>query len=231
MKRILALDTATRWGGLALIEQEGRGVSPVVVAELGIRVNETHAERLLPRIEHLLAEAGWEKDSVDAFVATRGPGSFTGIRVGLGTLRGLGLATGRPCFGVTSLEALAEAHGPAAEERVALIGAGRGEFYLARFDADGSPPAELEPPSVASEEQVVQGFTGAQVCLIPAAGTRFESSSPAALSQLRVARPPRGVAAAAGCLALLRAGGLDSPAPPLTPVYVRPPAVRIPRER
>ncbi len=229
MKRILALDTATRWGSLALVEQDAAGLPPLVVAELGIRVSETHAERLLPRIEQLLAEAGWEKGSLDAFVATRGPGSFTGIRVGLGTLRGLGLATGKPCFGVTSLEALAEAHGPAAAERVPLISAGRGEFYLARFDAEGSPPAELEPPWVASEEQVVSGFTEAQVFLIPAPGTRFQSSA-GVLSRLRVARPPRGVAAAAGCLVSMRAGGLDAPAPPLTPVYVRPPALRIPRE-
>ena len=65
-------------------------------------------------LETLFAESGCSRGDVDGYVATHGPGAFTGIRVALGTLRGLGLATGKPCIGITTLEAIAEAHGPAA---------------------------------------------------------------------------------------------------------------------
>ena len=228
MKRLLSIDTSTSWGGVALVEQEASGHPPTVVAEIGVRVGGSHAEHLLESIGRLLADSGWSKNDLEAFVATRGPGSFTGIRVGLGTLRGLGLATGRPCFGVTTFEALAEAGGPAACERVALIAAGRGELYGMRFDAEGSPPVEREPPWVAGERDVFQRFAGQDVRLIPAPGTRLELPS-AARAQL--ARPPRGLAAAAGTIVALRHPIFRSPAPPLAPVYVRPPDVRLERRR
>jgi tRNA threonylcarbamoyladenosine biosynthesis protein TsaB len=176
----------------------------------------------------LLADAGWCKSDPDAFVATRGPGSFTGIRVGLGTLRGLGLATGRPCFGVTTFEALAEACGPAGCERVALIDAGRGELYGMRFDAEGSPPVEREPPWVAEQGEVLERLAGQDVRLIPAPGTRLELPSAA---RAHLARTPRGLAAAAGTIVALRHPIVRLPAPPLAPVYVRPADVRLERRR
>ena len=111
MTRVLALDSSTWWGSAALVEQYGRETRPRVVAQHGTRVDGSHAEQLLQWIEQLLAEAGWSKTSLDAYAATRGPGSFTGVRIGLATIRGLSLVSGRPCFGVTTLEAIVEAHG------------------------------------------------------------------------------------------------------------------------
>ena len=144
MIRVLALDTSTAWGSVALVEQEGCENRPRVVAEHGERVDGAHAERLLHWIGQLLSGAGWSKTGFDAYATTRGPGSFTGVRVGLGTIRGLSLAAGRPCFGVTTLEAIVEAHGPADMDRIPLMDAGRGELYTARYDADSFPPVEVE---------------------------------------------------------------------------------------
>jgi tRNA threonylcarbamoyladenosine biosynthesis protein TsaB len=228
LKRLLSIDTSTWWGGVALVEQGPSGDAPTVVAEIGVRVGGSHAEHLLTSISRLLADAGWSKNDPEAFVATRGPGSFTGIRVGLGTLRGLGLATGRPCFGVTTFEALAEASGPARCERMALIGAGRGELYGMRFDPDGSPPVEREPPWVAGEREVLERVAGQDVRLIPAPGVRLELPS---ASRAHLARAPRGLAAAAGTIVAQRHPIVRSPAPPLAPVYVRPPDVRLERRR
>lgn len=224
MKRILALDTSTWWAGLALVEYDAAPESAEVVAELGVRVRGSHAERLLDSIERLLAEAGWSKNDVDAYAATRGPGSFTGVRVGLGTLRGLALASGRPCFGVTTLAALAEAHGPARHPRLALVGAGRGELYAGLFAPDGSPPRELEPPCVASEAHLLERFADRAPCWIAAFGTRLSSAAAPAAT-------PRGVAGAAGRLVALEHPGLPAAAPALVPVYVRPPDVRLPPQR
>ena len=92
--RLLAVDASTWWGGAALLDvYEG---APRLVADAGVHVEDSHAARLLPLVEGLLASAGWIKDSLDAYAATRGPGSFTGVRVGLGLVSGFALATSRP---------------------------------------------------------------------------------------------------------------------------------------
>ena len=83
--RILAIDTSTWWGSVALVERPEPGG---VTAELGMQVGKTHASALLSAIERLLEFAGWPRSSVGGYVATRGPGSFTGLRVGLGTITG-----------------------------------------------------------------------------------------------------------------------------------------------
>lgn len=230
MKRVLGLDTSTWWCALALVEQESAGELPRPVAELGMRVQRSHADRLLELADELLRRAGWAKSSLDGFVATRGPGSFTGIRVGLGTLRGLALAAGRPCVGVTTFEALVDAHGPAERDRVALIGAGRGELYGARFDAASCPPLSRGEPWLRPASGLAEACTG-EALLIPAWGIEAASlgvendSSP-----LRLAATPRTVAAAAARLALLR--GLPESEEPasIAPLYIRPPdAVLKPR--
>lgn len=226
MKRILAIDTSTWWGGVALVERTaGEGASSVV-AETGVWVEGSHAERLLATIERLLSDAGWSRNALDAFAATRGPGSFTGIRVGLGTLRGLGLATDRPCFGVTTLEALVEAAGPGEADRIGLIAAGRGELYGMRFDAGGAPPVEREPPWVAPAGEVAERLAGEHLRLVPAPGTVLDLPCG---SRCRVVRPPRGIAAAAGTIVSSRHPSLHGPEPPLAPVYIRPADVRLER--
>jgi tRNA threonylcarbamoyladenosine biosynthesis protein TsaB len=217
--RVLALDTSTRWGGIALVERGNDGSDPVVVAETGFLMGRTHADTLLLRVDWALSQAGWSKSGLDAFVATRGPGSFTGIRVALGTVVGLSVGSGRPCVGVGSLEALAEAHGPAERERLAVIGAGRGELYGQRFDAASSPPVPLESPWVGPPSRTADN---GGVVLIPAPGDdpgpRREALPPGGLA----VRAPRGAAAAAGRIALAR--GLDRSAPEeIAPLYVRPP--------
>ena len=226
MKRVLALDTSTWWGGVGLVEQSVGG-TPQVVAELGVRVEHSHATGLLGRIDLVLAEAGWSKQQLDGFVAVRGPGSFTGVRVGLGVLQGLGVATGRPCLGVTSLEAIAEAHGPARRDRVSLVGAGRGEVYGARFDPRSSPPREIVAPWLGPAEKALEGAEAGAV-LICAPG----SVEPVAELDLDPARyrsvpAPRSIAAAAGRLALLGRAVRSDQDRPLSPLYLRPPDAEI----
>jgi tRNA threonylcarbamoyladenosine biosynthesis protein TsaB len=216
--RILALDTSTWWGSIALVSGEQSHDEVEVAAELGARVRDSHADRLLHRIDLLLAEAGWPKSSLDLYAATRGPGSFTGIRVGLGTIRGLSLATGRPCAGVTTLEALAEAHGPADRERMPVMDAGRGEFYGARFDPASTPPRTIDEPWLGNAARAL-GPSG-PVVMIPGPGTRID---PARLpAGAAVARATRNVAAAVGRLVLLR-GTVERGEGVLAPLYLRPP--------
>jgi len=228
--RVLSVDTSTWWGGLALIERDAPSGRVRTVADVGLQVQRSHADRLLESADWLLARAGWAKSSLDGFVATRGPGSFTGIRVGLGTIRGLALAADRPCTAVTTFEALAEAHGPAERDRVALLGAGRGEVYGARFDADSSPPEPRGEPWLCPQSRLLDSCAGECVLIFAPGSEEASAVVERARPGLRVAATPRSVAAAAARVALARgfpaAGGPAS----LSPLYIRPPdAVLKPR--
>jgi tRNA threonylcarbamoyladenosine biosynthesis protein TsaB len=215
---VLAVDVSTWWGGAALVERSHERAEPETVAEIGLWVRDSHAEHLLVWIDLLLREAGWPRTCLDAYAATRGPGSFTGIRVGLGTVQGLAIATGRPCHGVVTLEALAEAAGPASGERLCLMDAGRGELYGARYDGRSSPPRALEEPWLRPASSAFDGARDGGVA-IPAPGTDL---SPLPLPEGASHTPsPRGIAAAVGRLVARQAEGA-LPAP-LTPLYIRPP--------
>ncbi|HEX4825023.1 MAG TPA: tRNA (adenosine(37)-N6)-threonylcarbamoyltransferase complex dimerization subunit type 1 TsaB [Candidatus Polarisedimenticolaceae bacterium] len=222
MMRLLAIDTSTWWGGAALVETSAGG--PRLVAEIGLGVDDSHAAHALAIVEALLSVAGWPKSSLDAYVAARGPGSFTGIRVAMGLARGLGLASGRPCLGVGTLDAMAEAFGPAPHDRVPLLDAGRGEVYGARFDPASTPPCALSEPWVAAPETALDG--GASVVFGPGA-ERHATALRAAGYRDPIGRGATSVAAGAARIAArLRADAGDVD---FTPLYVRPPDAKLPR--
>ena len=199
MNRVAAIDTSTWWCGVALAERKPGGAQ--VVAEAGLLVRESHSRHLLALLEKLLAEAGWARTGLDAYAATRGPGSFTGVRVGLGTVRGLALAADRPCHGIGTLDALAAANGPESIDRIPVMGAGRGELYAARFDGASFPPRLLAGPEVGRPGRLLCRAGGPAALFGPGA----ESHREVLLgtedgSWMRKA--PASVAAAAACCSL-----------------------------
>src|SRR5512137_2456419 len=97
----LALDTSAKTVGVALLEEE------TILVESFFNLGVNASILLLPAIEEVFRKAAVGVEQVDLWVCTVGPGSFTGLRIGLGTLKGLALATGRPIVGVSTLEALA----------------------------------------------------------------------------------------------------------------------------
>jgi tRNA threonylcarbamoyladenosine biosynthesis protein TsaB len=99
--RILALDTATRTGSVAVLADD------TVVAEVQATSSGTHAKRLMSAVDDTLRMAGIGLDGLDGFAVTTGPGSFTGLRIGISAVKGLSFATGRPVNGVSTLDALA----------------------------------------------------------------------------------------------------------------------------
>jgi tRNA threonylcarbamoyladenosine biosynthesis protein TsaB len=225
LRRILALDTSTWWGSVALVEQEVGGARARVVVDVGDRIDDSHSEHVLGWIARALAESGWPRTSLDAYAATRGPGSFTGIRVALGTIRGLSLATDRPCFGVTTLEAIAEAHGPTARDRFPVMDAGRGELYAARYDARSSPPSEQAPPWLAGAAEVLARASTAGGLIVTGPGTRVETAPEAPSARVRPG--PTRLAGPAGRVAALR----GETSGPLAPLYIRPPDALLKRPR
>jgi tRNA threonylcarbamoyladenosine biosynthesis protein TsaB len=125
--RVLAIDTTTTIGSLALVEGER------TVAEVRLEAPDGLGEILFGEIEAVLQGAGWSLGDIDLFAAASGPGSFTGVRVGLTTAKGLAEATGKPAAGVSNLKALAS-FGQAAL-RGPVIDARRGAIYGAVYDA------------------------------------------------------------------------------------------------
>ena len=126
--RILGIESSSRRGSVALLEGNQ------LVASVEHEEPNSHAERLLPMLEKLLAEAGWPKSSVDRLGVGVGPGSFTGLRAGIALAEGLSVGLDRPLVGVGSL--LAMAHGALSEQGgpcCAMLDARRSELFIAVY--------------------------------------------------------------------------------------------------
>ncbi len=219
--RILALDSS------------GAACSAALWADGAIRARRLeamprgHAERLLPLLLEVTAEAGTALAAVDLFAATTGPGGFTGVRVGLATLRGLALAASRPMLGITSFAAVA--HGTRPAERkgrrlLAVIESKRDELFVQAFSETlepAGPGVALEPSGIAAwsgtAPLLLAGDGAARACAaLAAAGRDVGLASTAAHIDAAV------VAALAAC----RAG--EARAEPPAPLYLRPPSVSAP---
>ena len=130
MTRVLAFDCSCARLSVALAESAD-GAAARLLAEHDEVLAQGHAARLLPAIEATLRRGGVEVADVDLFAVTVGPGSFTGVRIGLATARGLALATGRPLAGYSTLDVLlAGAPGGDGRTLVAAIDTKRGDVYL-----------------------------------------------------------------------------------------------------
>ena len=100
--KILALDSTALTASVALCEDQ------TLLAEYTVENGNTHSQTLLPMVESILSMFELTTDEIDLFAASAGPGSFTGVRIGAATVKGLAFDTQKPCLGVSTLEALAE---------------------------------------------------------------------------------------------------------------------------
>jgi tRNA threonylcarbamoyladenosine biosynthesis protein TsaB len=125
---LIAIDTSGRNGSVALCRGDGNRFETLQLATLG---GGTYSARLMPVIAELLEQNGFEKNDLDGFVVVSGPGSFTGLRVGLATVKGLCEVLGKPLATVSMLEAIAITHGPA--EVTAVLDARRDEAYVGKY--------------------------------------------------------------------------------------------------
>jgi tRNA threonylcarbamoyladenosine biosynthesis protein TsaB len=137
-----------------------------VLAEALAGEGETGAASLLPCVDAALRRAGLALDAIDAFAVSVGPGSFTGLRVGAATLKGLAFDTGKPVAAVSTLAALA-CRGPAGPDpAVALLDAQRGELYAALFHRDGDEPRAGLPGEGVYTPDALAGVLPARCVLV-----------------------------------------------------------------
>jgi tRNA threonylcarbamoyl adenosine modification protein YeaZ len=203
--RILAIDTALEACSVVLMDGD-----TIVAREQQIMAR-GHAEALMPMIARLRDEAALDFATLDRIAVTVGPGSFTGLRVGIAAARGFALAAGRPAVGIGTLAVIAATARRLAGDVpvLALLDARRGEAYGQAFAADGSP---LSPPEAAPPGHFAALLRPAMV-LCGSGAALLQSDAPVAH---RLAVPD-----IADLLALGRAAAAQS-APP-RPLYLRPP--------
>ena len=171
---ILAIDTATLQAGVALLTLDG-----ALVASRRARVT-THSEALLTMIAEVFAEAGLRPDDLRAVACGAGPGSFTGLRIGLATAKGLCLAIGAPPIPlvlVSSLQAMAR-RAPSGALAVPCIDAFKGEVYAGLYRAGREPRPAAEPVEVVLAPErlrarLVEALALGPVCLLGDGVVRF----------------------------------------------------------
>jgi len=126
--RVLAIDTSTMLGGVAIMDD----LSGLIV-EVRLNVKSTYSERLMTTIDYALTKSGYKLSDIDFFAVATGPGSFTGLRIGLSTIKGFAYTTGKPIVSVPTLEALAY-HFPFCQYPVCtMLDARKKEVYAALF--------------------------------------------------------------------------------------------------
>jgi tRNA threonylcarbamoyladenosine biosynthesis protein TsaB len=150
--RILSVDTATTSCSVAITQDRS------LLAEITNDTAQTHAKHLMGMIETALGLSGLTMPDLDGFAVTRGPGSFTGLRIGIATVKGLAAATGKPLVGVSTLAALAlQAAGPSLVI-CPLLDARRGEVYFTRYRYEDGKLAQLIEEGVAPPGEAVAGL-------------------------------------------------------------------------
>lgn len=222
MKNILAIDTATEACSVAL-EVDGR-----VLARFD-HAGRSHTEQLMPMVLGVLAEAGLSFAQLDAYVCGVGPGSFAGVRIGVGYVKGLALAVERPVVGVSSLSMLAL---PAlsAQPRarvIAAIDARMDEIYWAHYVAGGDGlPQRIGAEQVCAPQGASLGVDAlpGETVLAVGTGWRYQTELQQALGVTLAHIDVQALPAAESALqiavpVLLAGGGINADA--LQPVYLR----------
>jgi tRNA threonylcarbamoyladenosine biosynthesis protein TsaB len=125
--RILAVDTATTSCSVAIVDKTS------LLSEFTLNREETHSKHLMDMIKAALRMSGLNFSDLDGFAVTRGPGSFTGLRIGISTIKGLAVASEKPVVGVSSLETLALQMSYSRDLICPILDARRGEVYFSRY--------------------------------------------------------------------------------------------------
>ena len=228
---VLALDTSTRAGSCALT-RDG-----TVIGEHGTDAAMSHDAQLPAALMRTLERAGVALGDVEVYAVAIGPGSFTGLRVGIATMQGLAFAAGKPLVGVSAFDALARIAGRGLV--ATWIDASRGEVYAALYENG----LEIEPPAVEHPDAIVRrlgsdpgdarGWGLTPITFIGEAAGVYASMILSAMGDhARIATPPAPLLA--GTIAAIAAesarAGHTPPPHAIRPLYVRRPDAELARD-
>jgi tRNA threonylcarbamoyladenosine biosynthesis protein TsaB len=167
--KILSIDTSTPAGSIVL------SLGAQVIAEINVESSETHSSRLLTGLDYLLKSTGVGLATVDAFAVITGPGSFTGIRIGLTVVKGLAETSCKPVIPVTAFDAWTSKFPARQGFLVPLIDARRGEVYASVFERRGIVVRSCSPAVVARPAEVLKQITAADALFVGNAAIQYET--------------------------------------------------------
>jgi len=214
--RILSIDTSTSETSVS-ISADG-----AIVASISQTPHPSHSRNLLLLVKNTLEKAGLSIGEMDAFAVACGPGSFTGLRIGVSSAMGIGDALGKPVAGVGSMEAIAVSHGPAEKGFLCpILNARQGEVYAALFGFGGKGMTRVTEDMALPPEELA-GMLNGPVTFVGEGFAPYEQIFRGQLSEVEVFQKParpvsEGVAACAFDLASM--GLLEKSAP--SPKYVK----------
>lgn len=227
---ILALDTTTRAGSCALA-RDGR-----LLRELASDASKPPASRLPGDLVALLEQEGVGLQEIDVYAVATGPGSFTGLRVGIATMQGLAVAAGRPLIGVSAFAALAARGGSTEQDppheniRIATwIDAWRGEVFAARYE-DGR---EVETPTVSHPDALLKRLAAEPTIFVGDGAATYQDLIRTALGGHARFADPMSPLLAGTIAALAAEAAMEGQRPPphaIRPIYVRRPDAELARE-
>lgn len=206
--KILSLDTTMSACSAAIIDTQ----EPLPLADALVELERGHAEALPPMVAEVMRQSGLAISEIDRIAVTTGPGTFTGVRIGLAWARGLGLARGIPVIGIDSLSAIA-ANETAQSPLLVISDARNDEVYAALFDADRRL---IMGPRVAAAAEVAGQAPGKTIVLGTAARSAVAASGRSDIALSRAFPLP-----AASQFARLADGIAAGPMP--VPLYLRAP--------
>ncbi len=215
---ILAIDTASRTCGVAVCRDDR------VMAEMIDGSGGTHSRHLMRLVDRVLAMSIGDLHAVDAIAVNRGPGSFTGVRIGISTAKGLAAAADKPLVGVSGLAALAWQLAPTERLICAMLDARRREVYCAHYRYQAQVLETVRPETVCAPEDAVRDLE--QPCVLIGGGVRAyrsrlrECLGPDFLTAPRFQNAIRAAAIAWAARPYLSQGGDEQQT--LVPLYLRP---------
>ncbi len=218
--KVLGIDTSTSCGAVGLID-DGELLSDTLLS-----IPVTHSERLLAAIEFVLREARCSAEDVDGWALSLGPGSFTGLRIGVSTIKGLAFATGKPVAGVATLDVLASQASATSYLICPILDARKKEVYSAFYRyQDGSSPKRQTDYQALRPEDLVEKITERTIFLGDGVRTYkdflLRSLPSLAIFPAPSLHFPHGSVVATLGLDLLRKGELLNVST-FSPIYIRP---------
>lgn len=150
--KILAADTSS-FAASAAIAEDG-----IILGEYVIRNKLKHSQNLMPMIERLFSDLDMDISDIDVFAVTVGPGSFTGLRIGISTIRAFAQAGQKPVVGISTLEALAYNAAAADVVVIPMLDARRDEVFTAAYEFCGNTHSELIAPCVMTVGEITSRF-------------------------------------------------------------------------
>lgn len=199
--KLLTLTTAEQGAGMALFQDQS------LVAHSYWASHLTHSQRLIAMIQDMVIQkAGWKLEEIDAFVAARGPGSFTGLRIGISVVKGFAAALSKPQAGVSSLDGIAWQFAFSHVPVVVMMDARKSEVYTSIYQFSRGVLVKKKPETVTSPQTAIASalaYTDTGHFLVAGAGARvYESIIQDMAGERACFCPPSMDSVSAVCLAL-----------------------------